>query len=138
MRIPIPTNADDFIKLAQALALKHAALGAASPLKNIEGIDNIGTLAATADTQNKLAIDLRQQAETAIETRDRAIGPNSTTLGCLQFLVTSSRDVLAGQNKGAEHKLGEWGFGIIASVAKTPEQKAAAKAAKAAKAAAKP
>ena len=57
--------------------------------------------------------------------------------GSLQFFVTSSRDVLAGQNKGNEHKLGDWGFEVIASPAMTPEAKAAAKAARAAKKAAK-
>ena len=138
MRIPIPTNADEFITLAKAISAKHTALGAASPLKGIEGIDTLATLSASADTSNKQAGDLRKQAETCTEARDKAIGPNVNTPGCLQFLVTASRNVLTGQNKGAEHKLGDWGFGVIASVAKTPEQKAAAKAAKAAKAAAKP
>jgi hypothetical protein len=42
--------------------------------------------------------------------------------GSLQFFVTSSRDVLAGQNKGNEHKLGDWGFEVIASPAMTPEK----------------
>ena len=133
MRIPIPTNADDFITLAKAVSLKHTALGANSPLKSIEGIDSLPTLVNSADTNNKLAGDLRKQAETAIETRDKAIGPNVITPGCLQFLITSARDVLAGQNKGAEHKLGDWGYGVIAS----PEQTAQVKAAKLAKKAAK-
>ena len=74
---------------------------------------------------------------TAIETRDKAIGPNVTTPGCLQFFVTSARDVLAGLNKGTEHKLGDWGFGVIASPQQTPEAKAAAKQARAAVKAAK-
>ena len=45
--------------------------------------------------------------------------------------------MLAAGNKGSEHKLGDWGFQVIASAQATPEAKAAAKAAKAAKAAAK-
>jgi hypothetical protein len=58
MRIPIPTNADDFITLAKAISTKHTALGAASPLKGIEGIDTLATLSATADTNNKQADDI--------------------------------------------------------------------------------
>ena len=137
MRIPIPENPDDFITLAGKISAKHTALGAASPLNGIDGIANLAALVTTADTNNKLADQLYKQAETAIETRDKAIGPNVTTPGTLQFLVTSARTVLAGQNKGAEHKLGDWGYGVIASVAATPEAKAAAKAARAAKMAAK-
>ena len=137
MRIPIPENPDSFIALAKAIFAKHTALGAASPLNGIEGIAGFEALVTAADTNNQQADQLYKQAETAIEARDKAIGPNVTTPGCLQFFVTSSRDVLAGQNKGAEHKLGDWGFAVIASPQQTPEAKAAAKAARAAKKAAK-
>ena len=132
MRIPIPQGPDDFIKLALALSAQHTKLGAASPLSNIKGIDQLAPLATTADTQNKLADQLYEQAETATEARDKAIGDSVETPGCLRFLVTAARDVLAGVNKGEVHQLGDWGFNVNAPLPSTTEQKAAAKAARAA------
>jgi hypothetical protein len=137
MRIPIPQNPDDFITLALAISMQHAKLGAASPLKGIQGIDQLATLAATASTQNGLASQLYEQAETATEARDKAIGDSVETPGCLRFLVSASRDVLTGVNKGAAHQLGDWGFTVNATQQSTTEQKAAAKAARAAMKAAK-
>lgn len=137
MRINIPSNPDEFIKLALAISAQHTKLGAASPLNGIEGIADFPAQAAAADASNKQASDLYKQAETAIEARDNAIGPNVTTPDCLRFFVSASRDVLGGVNKGNEHKLGVWGFEVNASPQATPEQKAAAKAARAAVKAAK-
>ena len=132
MRINIPSNPSELIKLAIAIQAQHTKLGAASPLNGIEGIDGFGAKVTVADTNNKLADDLYKQAETATETRDKALGPNATTPGYVRFFVTSARDVLAGLNKGSEHKLGTWGFEVNASPQLTPEAKAAAKAARAA------
>ena len=137
MRIPIPENPDEFITLAKAISLKHTALGANSPLDGIEDIELLAPLAATADTNNQAANNLYQQAKTATEARDRAIGPNMNTPRTLHFLVDAVRNVLSGQNKGKEHNLGGWGFTVIDMPAVTPEAKAAAKAAKAAAKAAK-
>jgi hypothetical protein len=137
MRIPIPENKDQFIILAKALSAKHTALGAASPLSGIEGIANLAVLVTTADTNNQQSKQLAKQATTATEACDKAIGPDAKNPAGLRFLVTASRDVLAGQNRGQEHKLGDWGFGVIAAPEVTPEAKAAAKAARAAAKAAK-
>ncbi len=52
--------------------------------------------------------------------------------GYVRFYVTAARDLLATQNKGSEHKLGDWGFVVDTSAQATPAAKAAAKAAKAA------
>ncbi len=132
MRIIIPSNPDDFIKLAQAVFAQHTKLGADSPLNGIDGIANFGAQVTTADTNNQLADSLYKQAETATENRDNAIGPNATTSGTAHYFVASARDVLAGQNKGNEHKLTVWGFEVDGSPQATPAAKAAAKAAKAA------
>jgi hypothetical protein len=129
MRINIPSNPDQLISLAQSVLAQHTKLGAASPLNGIEGIANFGAQVDTADTNNDLADTLYKQAETATENRDKALGPNATTPGYVRYFVTSARDVLAGLNKGNEHKLGDWGFEVDAS------PQAATSAAKAAKAA---
>jgi hypothetical protein len=132
MRINIPSNPGDLITLAKAVLAQHTKLGAASPLNGINGIAGFGAQVGAADTNNQLANQLYEQAETATENRDNALGPDATTPGYVRYFVTSARDVLAGQNKGSEHKLGDWGFDVIASAAVTPEAKAAAKAARAA------
>ena len=133
MRIKIPSNPTELITLAKAIMAQHEKLGAASPLNGIEDIERFGPLVATADTTDKAAADLYKQAETAIETRDNALGPDTTTKGFVRFFVTSSREVLGGLNKGSEHKLGVWGFEVNETPQATPEVKAARAAAKAAK-----
>lgn len=130
MRINIPSNPDQLIKLALAIVAKHKALGTASPLNGIEDIDTFEPQATAADTNNTLADQLHNQTETATEARDNALGPDTTTAGSVRFFVTASRDVLAAVNKGSEHKLGDWGFAVDASPQATPAAKAAAKAAK--------
>jgi hypothetical protein len=115
------------IKLALAILAKHTTLGAASPLNGIDGIANFGTQVTAADTNNQQADLLYKQAETATEARDNALGPDTITPGCVRFFVTAARDVLAAQNKGSEHKLGDWGFEVDASAQATPAAKAAAK-----------
>jgi len=137
MRIPIPKNPEELIKLAKAVRDKHVALGAASPLNTIEGIAGFGALVDAADSAHTDAKSLSKQAETATETRDNALGPDTNTPGTVRFFVAASRDLLAAQNKGSEHKLGDWGYVVDASAQLTPEQKAAAKAARAAAKAAK-
>jgi hypothetical protein len=133
MRINIPSNPDALIKLAKAILANHTALGVASPLNGIDGIAAFQPQVNAADANNDLAGNLYKQAEKATETRDKALGPNATTPGYVRFFVISARDVLAGLNKGSEHKLGDWGFEVDASPQPTPAAKAAAKAAKAAK-----
>ena len=126
MRINIPSNPANLIVLAKSVLAQHTKLGAASPLNGIDGIANFGAQVGAADTNNQLADTLYKQAETAIEGRDNALGPDTTTPGCVRYFVTASRDLLAAQNKGNEHKLGDWGFEVDSS------PQAAAKAAKAA------
>jgi len=116
MRIIIPTNVDQLIALAQAIQAKHEALGDASPLKNIKEIANLKTQTDLAAASNAQAKALSKQAQTATETRDNALGADTTNPGHVRFYVASARDILMGLNKGAEHNLGDWGFDVIASV----------------------
>jgi hypothetical protein len=117
----------------EAGALPEKACTLADLYDPLDGIADFQPQVNAADTNNDLAGNLYKQAEKATETRDKAFGPNATTPGYVRFFVTSARDVLAGLNKGSEHKLGDWGFEVDASPQPTPAAKAAAKAAKAAK-----
>jgi hypothetical protein len=137
MRINIPSNVDALIKLAKDISKKHTALGTASPLNNIEGIADFDAQVTAADTNNELAKQLAKQETKATEDRDNALGSDFATPGTVRYFVTAIRNVLAGQNKGSEHKLGDWGYEVIASPAVTPEAKAAAQSARAAAKAAK-
>lgn len=125
MRINIPGNPDDLIALAKAILAQHTKLGAASPLNGINGIAGFGALVTAADNSNQQASTLYEQAKTATEARDNALGSDLTTPGYVRYFVAAARDVLAGQNKGSEHKLGDWGFDVIAAAAATPAAKAA-------------
>jgi len=110
MRINIPTNPDQLIKLALAIVAQHKKLGTASPLNNIEDIEDFEPQANAADSANGDAKDFAQKSEQATEARDNALGPDTITPGGVRFFVTASREVLAAVNKGSEHKLGDWGL----------------------------
>jgi len=124
MRIKIPNKVDELIVLAQAIQTKHTALAASSPLNGVTGISGLAAQVTAADTNNKLATQLYKQAETAIETRDNALGADTTTPGSVRFFVTAARDILLGLNKGSEHKLGDWGFDVTESAGNKPEKPA--------------
>ena len=128
MRVNIPNNAGDLIALSQAIQAKHTALGAASPLANIPGIAGFGALVTTASTNHQQGITLAEQAQTANQTRDNALGPDMTTPNTVRFTVAAARDLLLSLNKGSEHKLGDWGFSVVDSAAPTGNAKAQAKA----------
>jgi hypothetical protein len=120
MRINIPANPDDFIKLAKGVYAKHLLLGAASPLNGIEGIATFGAQVGIADTNNTQAGILSGQAETCTETRDNALGAAANTPGSVRFFVTSARDLLLAMNKGTEHKLTDWTFDVLAPAVTPP------------------
>ena len=120
MRINVPTNPTEFIALSKSVLAKHTALGAASPLNSIPGIAGFNGQVTAADTNNTQAALLTQQAEAAIEARDNALGDKTDTSGSVRFFVTAARDLLLAMNKNTEHKLGDWGFQVIASSGSAP------------------
>jgi hypothetical protein len=143
MRIKISKSPEGLIQLGKAVGAKHVALGANSPLKGVEGIDDLVTLAADAETNHNSGKDLLYQAETANQARDNSLGQRGKLqAGTMRHIVTASRSVLVGQNKGQEHKLADWRYEVIDSPSTTSNPakaaaKAAKKAAKTAKVAAK-
>jgi hypothetical protein len=118
MKVNIPGNPDDLIKLAKLVFKKHDDLGAASPLSGIDGIEDFGPQTTTSDEQNIAAKALAKQAEEATQLRDLALGQSGQLReGTVRFFVTSARDILLGTNKGKERKLGDWGFDVSDSSA---------------------
>jgi hypothetical protein len=81
MRINIPSNPNDLITLAKAILAQHTKLGTASPLNGINGVAGFGAQVGAADTNNQQANTLYEQAKTATEARDNALGPDVTTPG---------------------------------------------------------
>jgi len=124
MRINIPTSPESLAALGRAVYDKHSALGAASPLNGIEGIEQFGPQTQIAETNHKLAADLYKQAGTATQLRDRALGQaGQMREGTVRYFVTAARDILAGMNKGKEHKLGGWGFDVTEMAASNASPK---------------
>ena len=113
LRIPIPTNPDNQITLAKDILKKHTSLGTKSPLAGID-MDSFQSQTDVAAAQHALAKDLARQAETATQTRDGALGPQKGTEkpGTVKFFLRACRDTLAGQNRGNEKKLGDFGFTV--------------------------
>jgi len=132
MRTPIPKHPEGLIALGKAISAKHIADGANSVLKDVEGIDDLGTLATDANTNHKAGKDFLFQAETANQAREIALGQKGKLRsGTVRHVVAASRLVLLGKYKGQEHKLSGWGFGVVDATSTTSNPtKAAAKAVK--------
>ena len=125
-RINIPKNPGEKIKLAKAIKAKHTADGTTSPLAGLDMVD-FGAKTTTADTENGNAERLYRDAEKATQNRDVALGGDNAAKGTVEFYLRSSRDVLAGLNKGSEQKLGDWGFTVDDSPAAGGNKPAAPK-----------
>jgi len=112
MRVIIPKNPDDLIKLSKGIGAKHTTDGAGSPLASLNMAD-FTAKTTTADTQNQASSKLYRDAETATQTRDLALGAGRITQGTVNYYVAAVRDILLGIYKGNEQKLGAWGFTVV-------------------------
>lgn len=106
VRIDLPQNAAEKIKLAQTIATKHAELGAASPLAGLQW-SKFTPAITTADEAHKEAKQREAQAEAATERRD-------TALELVDTFVRAARDVLSGVHAEEMRKLGDYGFSVNA------------------------
>jgi hypothetical protein len=95
MRIIVPKNPGELIKLAKAIGDKHTTDGANSPLKGLNMAD-MGTPTATADTEHTNADKFAKAAEKATQNRDLALGTDAPVKGTVTHYVRAVRDVLAG------------------------------------------
>ena len=107
VRVLIPRNTGDLLKLGQSVYNKHNNDGAASPLSNMADYNWIETAPKLAQAvQMQAQVDgFRKQAEMLQEQID-ALSKD------VKGSVTGSRDVLLGINKKSPKKLGDWGFTV--------------------------
>ncbi len=72
-RVKLPQWGGGFLEIAKKIALKHTALGAASPLKLLEDydFDEVGPKVDTALTKHTEAEDYAGKAEIAYRDRDK-------------------------------------------------------------------
>jgi hypothetical protein len=114
-RIVIPSNVDEFFILLDTVLLKHNQDGANSEL-NIINMADVTTKLAVARNAHNLAVQLSKDAETATQTRNKALGiaPDQKTFlpGTVLYYITSVRDYLVGHLRAEEPKLGQWGFEV--------------------------
>jgi hypothetical protein len=106
-RVVLSTNPKENLALAQVIYDKHVALGAASPLLLIEGIDWSVTGPKIAPTQNAntKAEDLKKQMEEQYALRDLSLPEIVKVMKMsIAFLKTSFGD--------NPKKLGDWGVNV--------------------------
>ena len=122
MRVDVPTNKDDLVKLGKAIKDKHVALGAASPLSGIEDFDKFAGLVDTAATQHDQSKEFARKSEAATQLADKALGQTGQVReNTVRWFVTAARDLLLATNKGKEQKLGDWSFTVDASAQSTSQ-----------------
>ncbi len=107
VRIVIPTNVGELLKLANLVYKKHQADGKNSPLNALEDYkwNDIGPNLALAAAKHEEAEEYSRRAEQAYRDRDRLMGD-------VKGLIRASRDLLKAIFKKSPKKLGEWGFEV--------------------------
>lgn len=107
VRIVIPTNIGELLKLAKLVYKKHQADGANSHLHSLEDYkwDEAGPNLELAAAKHEEAEELSRRAELAYRERDRLIGG-------VPDMLRASRDLLKAIFKKTPKKLGEWGFEV--------------------------
>ena len=117
VRVEIPRNADDLLKLAAKIIAKHLTDGSTSPL--VGDMAGFADKTSEADNANTLYHDHKWKGEAEMERRDLALGlsktQKSTDKGSILYMVTSVRDSLLGKFRGEEHQMGAWGFTVDTS-----------------------
>jgi hypothetical protein len=104
VRVGIPVNTEDLLKLAQIIYEKHQSLGDASPLKVIEW-DKLGAKVNQALAAHLEAEELKRKTELKYRERDTLLKP-------IDELVKQSRDLLKALYRSEPKKLGEFGFNV--------------------------
>ncbi len=104
-RVKIPTDPSERITLAKAISAKHADLGAASPLNDMEDEADYSASLAKADTQDAKADKARKEAETAT-------GERNKHMPAVDGGIRARRDVLLGKYRSNPKKLTEFGFEV--------------------------
>lgn len=121
VKVEIPTNPDELLKLLKAVLEKHGEDGADSPLKAL-AMANLATRTSAADAANDEANRLYRLAEIETKKRGAAFGTAQTPDTAL-FVLTQVRDMLLTIHKGNPQKLQNWGFQVVEGSATTNKPK---------------
>jgi len=117
MRVPIPKNAEELIKLGSSIFNKHLVEKALSPLNSMADYkwETEGPKLPKALAKHLEAEELRKKMEAAYKERDLIL---ANTAG----IIRASRDILVGVNRQNMKRLGDWGFTVESTVAATKKK----------------
>ena len=123
MRVEIPKNPEELLKLATSVYTKHTTDGTTSPLNTMVDYkwSNEGPKLPLAQAKHDEAENLKKRMEAAYAERDLLMANTAK-------IVRSSRNILMGINPDNMKRLGDWGFTVESSAA--PATKVNTKAAK--------
>jgi len=102
VRIPMPEDPSDTIRLLRSVKKKHTELAASSPLAGLEW-DKINPALERAEEQDALSDQQYRDAEKA--TKERNLQMNT-----VKAALRSARDVLLGVYRSNPKKAGDFGF----------------------------
>lgn len=104
VRIPIPVDPSETLRLLRKVMTKHGQLAAASPLAGLEW-DKIGPALDRAEAQDALSDQLYRDAEKATKERN-------LDMPAINGAVRAARDVLIGVYRSNPKKAGDFGFTV--------------------------
>src|SRR2546430_14602828 len=104
VRIPIPEDPSDTIRLMRTVSDKHTELAAASPLGGLEW-DKISPALDSAETQDALSDRCYRDAEKATKERN-------LQMPVVNEALRAARDVLLGVYRSNPNKAGDFGFTV--------------------------
>lgn len=116
IRIEIPFNkSDELITLATKIEKRNAELGDKSPISSLN-MTSFSAALKLAKEKKEEARRLHEEAEKLNQEANLALGldrtQNSKTADTVLNIVTSTRDILVGLNRGKEENLNAWGFKV--------------------------
>ena len=115
VRIEVPRNKDEELKLGGNIVDKEAILGDTSPLKDLDWAGKAATISDAKVHYSKYA-ELKKASEEELELCNNAM------VG-IDDLIKQSRDILKGVYRATPHTLGEWGF-VVKETPSKPKKKA--------------
>ena len=122
VRVEIPANPDERLKLLKAVQTKHSGDADASPLKALP-MATLATQTGVAEAAHNEANRLYRMAEIETKKRDGAFGATQTPETAL-FVLTQVRDMLLSVYKSNPQELQKWGFQVVEGSASTNKPKA--------------
>jgi len=113
IRVVIPTNPEEAIRLALKVMSKHDQDGESSLLRVLE-VETFRKSVTTADKENARSGDFRQQSQACVQARDNAVGhQRALVIGTVRHFLLAARDLLLACYKGHERMLADWGFEVL-------------------------